>query len=103
MSQQEIDAREFGPGPDDDEAQRKGRFGLARRGWRAWKRIARRAGNLQARGIFNLAFFLLIAPIALATRILNRRGDSAIRHRSGGWQPHPAAEDDPMASSRRQS
>jgi hypothetical protein len=103
MSRQVVVAGEFEPRDDGGAAEREGAIGLAKRGWRAWKRLARRAGNLQARGIFNLAFFVLIAPIALAARMFARHGDSSLRHPSGGWKPHPDADDgDPMVAARRQ-
>jgi hypothetical protein len=103
MNQHDVEVGEFDYGQGGDGAARRGGIiGHAQRGWRVWKRVARRAGNLQARGIFNVAFFVLIAPISVAARLFNRSGDSAIRHRSGGWQSHPAADDDPMTASRRQ-
>ncbi len=59
--------------------------------WLRWKGAARKIGNLQARAFLFLAYFVVVAPFALAVRWL--RDPLAIK--SGApraWLPRPPDE-----------
>jgi len=60
------------------------------RAWAAWKKIARRIGDFQARVILTVLYFIVIAPFALAVRRL--ADPLAIKPGSPkGWQPRREA------------
>jgi hypothetical protein len=43
----------------------------ARRLWQGWKRVARRIGDVQARLLLNVFYFLVLAPFALGVQALS--------------------------------
>ena len=58
--------------------------------WQAWKRIARRIGDFQARVILTVLYFIVIAPFALAVRWLaDPLGITPSSPK--GWQPRTEA------------
>ncbi len=69
--------------------------------WEWWKRVARRLGDVQARVLLSLVYFLVIGPFALAVRFW---GDPlAIKARSRrGWRARGASEGTPMEQATRQ-
>jgi hypothetical protein len=68
----------------------------------AWRRFSRRMGNFQGRLLLALAYFALVWPFALITRL---RGDPLAARAGGGgtlWQPR-AGEQPGLDAARRQS
>ena len=72
-----------------------------RRLWEAWKRVARKIGDFQARLLLTLCYVLVVAPFALLVR-LSADPLSLLPGSSGGWQRRPEAAVPPMAAARRQ-
>jgi hypothetical protein len=72
-----------------------------RAAWDAWKRLARRIGDIQARILLTVFYYLVLGPFAL---VLRWRSDPLAlgRDRSGGWRPRPESAEEPMAQARRQ-
>ena len=70
--------------------------------WGAWKRVARRIGDLQARILLTLFYYVVLGPFAL---VLRWRSDPlAIEPgASGGWRARPESPEAPMEQARRQS
>ena len=55
--------------------------------WAAWKRIAHRIGDFQARVLLTLIYALLVLPFGLGTRLF---ADSLkTKKRSAKWIDHP--------------
>jgi len=54
--------------------------------WRYWKRIARRIGDIQARVVLTLLYFLPLAPFALAVK-WGTDPMAIKRHTPKGWRP----------------
>ncbi|HWQ54833.1 MAG TPA: hypothetical protein VN442_14195 [Bryobacteraceae bacterium] len=65
-----------------------------KRVWAAWKRVARRIGDWQARVLLTIFYYTVFAPFALLAR-------SARKPRCG-WQPRPDPDNDPLARAGRQ-
>jgi hypothetical protein len=67
----------------------------ARRLWEWWKRVGKRIGDLQARALLMLFYFVILAPFALAVRWA---GDPlAIKAGSPkGWRPGSAHQGSSM-------
>ncbi len=63
--------------------------------WSAWKRVARRIGDFQARLILTVFYYTLFAPFALAARL-------AGKPQRGGWQQRPEPDGAPLARAGRQ-
>lgn len=62
--------------------------GALRRAWRAWKAIARRIGDFQARAILTVLYFVPLAPFALAVKWMT--DPMAIKPDTPkGWRPTP--------------
>ena len=71
--------------------------------WRWWKRFAERVGNIQARLLLIVLYFLVVSPVALLLKLLAdplalRRGPD----RRSGWVPRVARATD-IEEGRRQS
>lgn len=68
--------------------------------WQGWKRLARKAGNFQARLLLLLFYFTVFCPFALAVRW---KGDPlAIKPGTPrGWRPKKSGEAD-LETARRQ-
>jgi hypothetical protein len=73
-----------------------------RAAWNAWKRLARRIGDIQARILLTLFYYVVLGPFAL---VLRWRSDPLALERgvSGGWRSRPESLEEPMAQARRQS
>ena len=74
---------------------------LLRRFWEGWKRFGKKVGDLQARFLLIVFYFVIIPPFALAMRAADPLG---LRHAGGGWRVRPQGPDgDPLVRARRQS
>ena len=59
---------------------------LRQRLWEAWKRFGRKVGDVQARGLLILFYFVFLAPFALVVRW----GSDPLAIKAGtrrGWRP----------------
>jgi hypothetical protein len=57
-------------------------------GWNAWKRIAQRIGNFQARVLLTILYAVVVLPFGLMSRLFS---DSLqIKKRPTQWIDHPA-------------
>jgi hypothetical protein len=83
------------------EAPERGIPAAARAAWRWWTRVARRIGDVQARILLSLFYFVILGPFAL---VLRRRDPLAIRPGAPrGWRPREAAKHSVAEQARRQS
>jgi len=74
---------------------------LARRLWAGWKRFGRRLGDLQARFLLTLFYFVVLAPFGLAVRAV--ADPLALRPRTPkGWQVRPTAPPPDLERARQQ-
>ena len=69
--------------------------------WEAWKRVARRIGDLQARVLLTAFYFLVLGPLAL---LLRWRADPLALHpgTGRGWAVREDGGAPPMEQARRQ-
>jgi len=59
-----------------------------RRLWTGWKRIAHKLGDIQARVLLTVFYFLVVAPFALAIRVF--ADPLSLKPRTPkGWRPRP--------------
>lgn len=65
---------------------------MLRRLWQAWKRIAHRIGNFQARVLLTVIYAVLILPFGLAIRFFS--DPLRIRHRPTKWLDRQATTTD---------
>jgi hypothetical protein len=75
--------------------------GPVRRLWEGWKRIARRIGDVQARVLMTLFYFLCLAPFGLAVRW----GTDPLAIKPGhprGWRSRSAEAGPELDRARRQ-
>jgi hypothetical protein len=76
-------------------------MGLLRRAWEGWKRFGKRVGDLQARILLTVFYFVILAPFGLGVRAADPLG---LRRTGTGWRPRPPApEGDPLVRARQQS
>jgi len=69
--------------------------------WEAWKRLARRIGDLQVRILLFVFYFVVLAPFALVVRWAS--DPLAIKPRSSrGWRDRPASQESAFDQARRQ-
>jgi hypothetical protein len=70
--------------------------------WRGWKAVARRVGDVQARILLTLFYYVVLGPFAL---VLRWRSDPlGIGPRaSGGWRPRDEPAGPPLPRARRQA
>lgn len=69
--------------------------------WEAWKLVAHAIGRVQARIVFSLFYFVLLAPVAIVLRLVA----DPLRHRhpsTSNWRERAAEAGDPWAGARRQ-
>jgi hypothetical protein len=73
-----------------------------RAAWEAWKRLARRIGDIQARILLTVFYYLVLGPFAL---VLRWRSDPLALgpERPTGWRARPESLEEPMAQARRLS
>ena len=76
-------------------------MGLLRRAWAGWKRFGKRVGDLQARILLTVFYFVILAPFGLGVRAADPLG---LRQSGQGWRTRPTPPaDDPLVRARRQS
>jgi hypothetical protein len=74
---------------------------VLRSAWEAWKRFGKKVGDLQARILLTLFYFIVLTPFGLAMRVADPLG---LRRTGLGWRPRPQAPaGDPLVRARRQS
>jgi hypothetical protein len=65
---------------------------MGRRLWQRWKVIALKIGDVQARLILGLLYFLLVGPIALVRRLMADPLGLRRALRGRHWIPRPPAD-----------
>ena len=74
---------------------------LWRRLWQSWKAIARRIGDVQARIVLAVFYFVVLAPFALLLRVTS--DPLAIRRATRrGWQPRVESPGTALERAQRQ-
>lgn len=84
-----------------DEAPGRGVTGAARAAWRWWTRVARRIGDVQARILLTVFYYVILAPFALVAR-----PSDPLSIRPGaarGWRPREAPAGSLTERARRQA
>ena len=66
---------------------------------KAWKSLAHKIANFQARLLLSLFYFVALTPFALRVKVFS---DPLQLKRFRGWVPRDRAETDPLAMARRQ-
>jgi hypothetical protein len=70
-----------------------------RRLWEGWKRVARRIGDVQARVMLTVFYFVIVTPFALAVRALS---DPMRFGAPPAWLPKETVDTDVATHARRQ-
>ena len=74
---------------------------MLRRAWEGWKRFGKKVGDLQARVLLTIFYFVILAPFGLGMRAADPLG---LRRVGTGWRPRPPAPPgDVLTQARRQS
>ena len=75
---------------------------VLRRIWHGWKRFGRKVGDVQARVLLSIFYFVILAPFGLGMRAADPLG---LRHTAGpAWRTRDAAPaGDELSRARRQS
>jgi hypothetical protein len=75
---------------------------VLRRLWHGWKRFGKKVGDVQARILLTVFYFVILAPFGLGMRAADPLG---LRQRNGpAWRSRPLAPaGDVLAHARRQS
>lgn len=60
---------------------------MLKRAWQAWKRLARKIGDFQARVLLTIFYALLIFPFGMAARLFSDR--LRIKRLPMQWLDHP--------------
>jgi hypothetical protein len=60
---------------------------MLKRIWQAWKRIAHKIGNFQARVLLTIFYAVLVFPFGVAARLFS--DPLRIKHRPTQWLDHP--------------
>ena len=60
---------------------------MLKRAWQAWKRIAHKIGNFQARVLLTIFYGVLVLPFGVAARLFS--DPLRIKHRPTQWLDHP--------------
>jgi hypothetical protein len=60
---------------------------MLKRAWQAWKRIAHKIGNFQARVLLTIFYGVLVLPFGLAARLFS--DPLRIKKRPTSWLDHP--------------
>jgi hypothetical protein len=66
---------------------------------KAWKSLAHKIANFQARVLLTLFYFVGVAPFALRVKVFS---DPLQLKRSAGWMSRDRVEADPITVARRQ-
>jgi len=72
---------------------------MLRKAWNAWKRVAQKIGNFQARVLLTIIYASLILPFGLLIRLF--ADPLRVRRRPEEWIEHPDIACD-MTTARRQ-
>ena len=67
-------------------------FALLKRAWEAWKRLAHKIGNFQARVLLTIFYGVLLLPFGVAARLFS--DPLRIKKRPSEWLDHPAEATD---------
>lgn len=73
-----------------------------RRGWERWKSVAKKIGDVQARAILVLFYFLILGPFALVVRLAT----DPLATKPGtprGWRPRDGQDAVSLSAATRQS
>jgi hypothetical protein len=73
---------------------------MLRRLWEAWKPIARKIGDFQARLMLGLFYFFLVGPFSIPVKFSD---PLSIKKRSPQWWPRTEPEPDTIEKALRQS
>lgn len=65
---------------------------LLKRLWEAWKRLAHRIGNFQARVLLTVFYAVLVLPFGVLTRLF--ADPLRIKRKPAKWLEHPEASAD---------
>jgi hypothetical protein len=76
-------------------------LGMLRRLWHGWKRVGKAIGDVQARVLLTVFYFVVVAPFAVGITLL---GDPlAVKPRAPrGWRVRAALPGSPLARALRQ-
>jgi len=69
--------------------------------WEWWKGLSKKIGDIQARVLLTLFYFVVFSPFALVVRL----GSDPLAIKSGtprGWRPREDSQGIPMEQARRQ-
>ncbi len=69
--------------------------------WEAWKVLAHKIGDFQARLILGLLYFLLVGPIALVRRMVADPLGLRRKARDSYWSPRPPTDGSLEAAQRQ--
>lgn len=84
------------------DARTAGVAGILRRLWRGWTRVGRALGDLQARLLLTVFYFLVVAPFALVVRLT--ADPLALKPRTPrGWRVRAPTEPLTLERARQQS
>ena len=67
--------------------------------WEGWKRVAKRIGDVQARILLTIFYFLILAPFALVVRW---GMDPLAIKTAAGWRSREASSSSPLEQASRQ-
>jgi hypothetical protein len=67
--------------------------------WEGWRRVAKRIGDVQARILLTVFYFLILAPFALVVRW---RMDPLAIKTAAGWRPKEGTPGNPLERASRQ-
>ena len=60
-----------------------------RAAWQAWKRIAEKIGHFQAKLLWGILYFLIVAPIALVLKAVSDPLHMKQKSAPSWWRPEP--------------
>ena len=81
------------------EAEQAPRLSGVRALWEGWKRVAKRIGDVQARVLLTIFYFLILAPFALVVRW---RMDPLSIKTAAGWRSKEVTPGNPLERASRQ-
>jgi lipopolysaccharide/colanic/teichoic acid biosynthesis glycosyltransferase len=81
------------------ESEQAPRLSRVRALWEGWKRVAKRIGDVQARILLTIFYFLFLAPFALVVRW---RMDPLAIKTDMGWRSKEGSSGTPMERASRQ-
>jgi hypothetical protein len=60
-----------------------------RAAWQAWKRIAEKIGHFQARLLWGLLYFIVVAPVAIVLKAVSDPLHVKPTQATSWWRPEP--------------